>query len=75
MNECDRETELARDEVDDTEAEGDNQAVRCFVPVPVVLPLEITGCTDAVAALGFLWATEAAEKGQSLSVSLENVII
>ena len=74
MNECDRETELARDEVDDAEAEGDDQAVRCFVPVPVVLPLEIAGCTDAVATAGFSWAIEAAEKGKSLSVSLENVI-
>jgi hypothetical protein len=40
MHERDRETELARDEVDDPEAEGDDQAVRCFVPA-ALLPLDV----------------------------------
>jgi hypothetical protein len=40
MHERDRETEFARDEVDDPEAEGDDQAVRCFVPA-ALLPLDV----------------------------------
>src|SRR5262249_5019769 len=51
MHERDREPKLARDEVDEPQAEGDDQAVRCFVPRLRSLPFGVAACTGAPLAV------------------------